>query len=430
MGFLYFHCRPTASTTSYLQAARASSTADAAAASAAVKQPGLLFGRGAAGAWDDAGVAHPVVRFFGDGDACRWFMWYSGRSASCPDLDAVHASSGSVGVAVSPDGVHWQRGDGAVAGARGAAKAGDVGRVLAPNADAWWAHDTCHLHASDVQLLSNAGASTQAGGVYWMFYSGGSFEGGEPPAGLLSLSPGAGGPGAHPGAPLEGLLTRPGLAMSQDGRNWARIEAGHHSGALFDVGAPGEWDALFVGAPQVRSAAVSQCEGVGWPGMGIVLSRHFTAAPSGHMRPPPLHTRTPHTHIHVGGGCRPARYAHVLPRLGRRCGTLPRGPGHQRRRLQMGEAGAGVRGAGAVGGCRSVVDPLAAGTAICCWPRSNSTKALLACHRVVHRLATLTRAAPQHVAWCGTWTRSNSSCSMRCGAMRTEQVKTLAQVAC
>jgi hypothetical protein len=42
-----------------------------------------------------------------------------------------------------------------------------------------------------------------------------------------------------------------GLAMSQDGRNWARIEGDHHSGALFDVGAPGEWDELFVGQPQV-----------------------------------------------------------------------------------------------------------------------------------------------------------------------------------
>jgi len=42
-----------------------------------------------------------------------------------------------------------------------------------------------------------------------------------------------------------------GLAMSQDGRNWARIEAEHHTGAVLDAGEPGEWDAAFVGAPQV-----------------------------------------------------------------------------------------------------------------------------------------------------------------------------------
>lgn len=44
-------------------------------------------------------------------------------------------------------------------------------------------------------------------------------------------------------------LTSP--PCSQDGRNWARIEGEHHSGGLFDVGGPGSWDELFIGAPQV-----------------------------------------------------------------------------------------------------------------------------------------------------------------------------------
>ena len=58
-------------------------------------------------------------------------------------------------------------------------------------------------------------------------------------------------PPPAPGSALEGLRLRPGLAMSQDGRNWARIESEHHTGALLDVGAEGEWDALMVGGPQV-----------------------------------------------------------------------------------------------------------------------------------------------------------------------------------
>lgn len=37
----------------------------------------------------------------------------------------------------------------------------------------------------------------------------------------------------------------------QDGRNWARIEADHHTGALFDVGGEGEADQLCVRSPQV-----------------------------------------------------------------------------------------------------------------------------------------------------------------------------------
>ncbi len=43
---------------------------------------------------------------------------------------------------------------------------------------------------------------------------------------------------------------RPGLAMSQDGLNWARIEGEHHTGAMLDVGEAGEWDELFIANPQ------------------------------------------------------------------------------------------------------------------------------------------------------------------------------------
>lgn len=63
------------------------------------------------------------------------------------------------------------------------------------------------------------------------------------------------------GGELEGLRLRPGLAMSQDGRNWARIEAEHHTGALFDVGEEGEWDEMFIGGPQVGCRAGP---GQGW----------------------------------------------------------------------------------------------------------------------------------------------------------------------
>jgi hypothetical protein len=77
-------------------------------------------------------------------------------------------------VAVSSDGITWQRGGARVEGDRGPQRSQDVGRVLEPNAD-WWAHDTCHLSVSDVQILSSSSVSGGTG-VYWMFYSGGSFE--------------------------------------------------------------------------------------------------------------------------------------------------------------------------------------------------------------------------------------------------------------
>ena len=58
------------------------------------------------------------------------------------------------GVAVSDDGIGWRRGQGSVAGARGADKDADVGRVLEPNQDEWWWLDTRHLSVSDVQARS------------------------------------------------------------------------------------------------------------------------------------------------------------------------------------------------------------------------------------------------------------------------------------
>lgn len=53
-----------------------------------------------------------------------------------------------------------------------------------------------------------------------------------------------------PSAPVSSCLP-----SVQDGRNWARIEADHHTHALFDCGGEGEWDSVFIAGPQVLAAA-------------------------------------------------------------------------------------------------------------------------------------------------------------------------------
>ena len=174
-------------------------------------------------------------------------MWYTGKSTTCHDVDDIFPSSGSIGLAISQDGLNWSRGVDNIEGARGERKARDVGRIMRPNED-WWTHDTAHLSVSDVQLLSTGAVSGEPGGVYWCFYSGGDFEQVELPGGILPDE------NVTDGVRIEGLRVRPGLAMSQDGRNFARIEGEHHTGALFDVGASGEFDELFIAAPQVVAA--------------------------------------------------------------------------------------------------------------------------------------------------------------------------------
>lgn len=153
---------------------------------------------------------------------------------------------------------------------RAAAADTDVGAALAPNGD-WWTFDTCHVGNPHVQarhrattpprpklssspprhlcfelprprpptieqpqVISNSSVDSGVG-VYWMFYSGADFS--------------VVGQGDRK---EKGLLVRPGLALSQDGRNWARVEGGHHTGALLDVGPKGAFDAGGVSEPNVR----------------------------------------------------------------------------------------------------------------------------------------------------------------------------------
>jgi hypothetical protein len=108
------------------------------------------------------------------------------------------------------------------------------------------------MHVSDVQIMSSDSVNSGGTGVYWCFYSGGNFEEGNVPPSMLGSNNSVDVDSSlSTSLKREGVTLRPGLAMSQDGRNFARIEADHHTGALFDVGASGEWDALFIGAPQV-----------------------------------------------------------------------------------------------------------------------------------------------------------------------------------
>ncbi|XP_057836294.1 uncharacterized protein LOC131046547 [Cryptomeria japonica] len=191
---------------------------------------GMVFGLGQPGSWDSMEVGCPVVRrYLGDNEQ-RWYMWYYGRKKGSRD---------SVGLTVSANGIHWQRGTGRIE------TDDDVGIVMECSED-WWAFDTEIVRPSDILILSSEKLKASSG-VYWMYYSGCNADEINVPQVLL------GNPWMFEETGLESTLFRslPGLAMSPDGRNWARIEGDHHSGALFDAGTEGEWDSLSVGSPQV-----------------------------------------------------------------------------------------------------------------------------------------------------------------------------------
>ncbi|GMH01747.1 hypothetical protein Nepgr_003586 [Nepenthes gracilis] len=199
---------------------------------------GLVLDLGPECSWDGSEIGSPVVkRYIGD-DEERWYMWYYGR------LSRENASD-SIGLAVSGNGICWARGAGP------ARSSSDVGMVMNCSVN-WWGFDTESIRPSEMVIMS----SNMYSSVYWLYYTGCTAEEVKLPE--LPKLPIENPERAHSDAKKSEhheigkvLKSLPGLACSQDGRNWARIEGDHHNGALLDVGSGKEWDSLFIAAPRV-----------------------------------------------------------------------------------------------------------------------------------------------------------------------------------
>jgi hypothetical protein len=170
--------------------------------------PGLILPPGPAGHWDSERTSCPRVLRLPDG---RWLMSYYGRD---PEFErAINLPSGRSGMAVSADGIHWER-------LRGP---GVMGAVLDPAGDAE-RFDSGHVGITDIQHHRDG---------YRAWYVAGSRS--------QSIQVGA--------SSYQGFPLRPGLATSKDLLNWQKVD-GPFKGAMLDIGAPGEFDALLVGWPQ------------------------------------------------------------------------------------------------------------------------------------------------------------------------------------
>ncbi|PSP18126.1 MAG: glycosyl hydrolase [Cyanobacteria bacterium QS_8_64_29] len=174
-------------------------------------QPGLLLGPGGAGWWDAERVSGPRVLHCADG---WWRMWYYGRDPSF-DRD-INLPTGRCGMAISPDGVRWERVSGPLT----------LGAILEPHPDGN-CFDSGHVGVSDV---------TVSDGLYWLWYFGGDRS-------WRSVG----------GRQAKGICMQPGCAVSSDGLHWLRLE-GPYRGALLSLGEAGAFDELFCAWPQVVRA--------------------------------------------------------------------------------------------------------------------------------------------------------------------------------
>jgi hypothetical protein len=147
-------------------------------------------------------------------------MWYHGRSKNFAEEKSLPPlSTGRIGRARSLNGLQWEK---ATEGSE-SEDASDVSLGL--NQEAWWGFDTSHVGLGQVLLPMSTPAVMADGGVYIMYYMGGNFE----ETSLADYLENA--PEPTKNAKIKGMKMRIGVAVSQDGISWGRVEGDDPTGA-------------------------------------------------------------------------------------------------------------------------------------------------------------------------------------------------------
>lgn len=129
-------------------------------------------------------------------------------------------STGRIGRATSRNGLHWER-------STEGSQSEDVGGVsLGLNNESWWGFDTAHVGLGQVMLPMTTPAVMTEGGVYLMYYMGGNHE--ETEIGQYLEKDIAG----TEGKTIAGMNMKIGVALSQDGISFGRVEGDDPSGAI------------------------------------------------------------------------------------------------------------------------------------------------------------------------------------------------------
>jgi hypothetical protein len=150
----------------------------------------------------------------------QYIMWYHGRSKGMDDAALPPLSTGRIGRATSKNGLIWEK---QLAGSL-SEDAPDVNLGL--NNESWWGFDTAHVGLGNVLLPMSTPAVMTEGGVYLMYYMGGNFEE-TPVVDYMEKEI----PEAMQDAKIQGMKMRIGVALSQDGVSFGRVEGDDPTGA-------------------------------------------------------------------------------------------------------------------------------------------------------------------------------------------------------
>lgn len=151
-------------------------------------------------------------------------MWYHGRSSSksskTKGSNLPPLSTGRIGRATSRNGLAWEKMSG-----EGSLSEDYPGVSLGLNAESWWGFDTAHVGLGQVLLPMSTPAIMTEGGVYLMYYMGGSFD--ETPLSMYLDDDKM----VDTDVTIQGMKMKIGVAVSQDGNTWGRVEGDDPTGA-------------------------------------------------------------------------------------------------------------------------------------------------------------------------------------------------------
>jgi len=155
-------------------------------------------------------------------DDSEYIMWYHARDPNLEGDDTLPPlSTGRIGRATSRNGLIWERDE------VGSIDTDKEGTSFGLNTDSWWGFDTAHLGLGQVLLPMMSPSIRSSGGVYVMYYMGGSYE----ETKIADYLTGEKKARVPDDALIKGMKLRIGTALSQDGIAWGRIEGEDPSGA-------------------------------------------------------------------------------------------------------------------------------------------------------------------------------------------------------
>lgn len=218
---------------------------------------------------------HRYSRGVDDPDSeTEYVMWYHGRSVE-QDLDKSlpPLSTGRIGRATSKNGLVFQK------DTRGSSSEDVEGVAVGLNHESWWSFDTAHVGLGSVLLPMSTPAIMAEGGIYLMYYMGGSHE--ETPIGDYLQQSSA----VDSDAKIKGMRMKIGVCVSQDGKTWGRVEGDDPSGACmapYDVNDPNMKEMAAMLDDDNKNSQVELTEELycGWPEVVVKIDK-TNAANSG-----------------------------------------------------------------------------------------------------------------------------------------------------